>query len=89
MKDWKLTEPAFAAFIVLDITVALSFAHFRQSQIEFFDVFVFLELCDRIVQDDAAVFHDIAVAGDVEGQACVLLHQQNADAFFGVDLPDK
>src|SRR5262249_9473336 len=77
--------PPPAAAILLDVAIASSLTALA-AEIEFLDVLVLAQALGRAVEHDAAVFHDIAVVGDVEPYRGALLHDQNGDAELAPDF---
>src|SRR3954470_4070355 len=70
--------PAAAAAVLLHIAVAAPGA--RAAKIELSDVRVRAKPLRRAVEHHASVFHDVAVVGEVERHARVLLDEQNRHA---------
>src|SRR3990172_1282518 len=85
----ELSQPAPAPLVVLHVAIALGLAELGKAKVELFDVFVLAEAGRRAVEHDFAVFEHVAVVGDVEGGAGVLLDEQDGQAFLGVDAPDE
>src|SRR5215472_550137 len=77
--------PSPAAAILLDVAIASSLAALA-AEIEFLHVRVLAQALSRAVKHDAAVFHDIAVIGDVERYSGALLHDQDGDAELAPDF---
>src|SRR5262252_2565023 len=77
--------PSPAAAILLDVAIASSLAALA-AEIEFLHVRVLAQALSRAVEHDAAVFHDIAVVGDVERYRGALLHDQDGDAELAPDF---
>src|SRR5262245_35683361 len=80
--------PALAALVELDVPEALAPARLAQAQVELANVVVTPELGSGSVEDDPAVLHDVAVVRDPEGDASVLLHEEERCASLRVDLLD-
>src|ERR671915_442256 len=70
-------QPSLPPLVVLDVAVAPALAGLGEAEIELLHVGVALELVRRPLQDDAAVLHDVAVVGDAQGEARVLLDDQD------------
>src|SRR6195952_4757961 len=67
-------QPALAALVVLDVAKAgPAFAAVAAAEVEALHVGVAQQGFARAVDDDASVFHDVAVVGHAEGDAGVLL----------------
>src|SRR5262249_17398616 len=79
------SKPPPAAAILFDVAVTDAGAVARP-KIELLDIAVAAELVGCALIDDAPAFHDIAVAGDGERRACVLLDQQDRQIEFGAHL---
>src|SRR5215831_5031680 len=77
--------PSPAAAILLDVAIASSLAALA-AEIELLHVRMLAQALSRAVEHDAAVFHDIAVVGDVERNGGALLHDQNGDAELAPDF---
>src|SRR5689334_11331371 len=73
-------QPALAALVVLDVAVGFAGSDLVEAEIEFLDVGVLAQILGRAFEDDAAILHDIAVVGNVERQARILLDQQDGQA---------
>lgn len=89
MRYYILRQPALAPFVVFDVSVTFLFADFCQTQVKFFHIGIFFDLFHRVIQNDSAVFHDIAVIGDAQRQAGILFNQENTNPFFLIDSPDN
>src|SRR5690606_39673562 len=72
-----LGQPTLAPAVVLDVPVAG--APRPAAQVKLLDIGIGLEHLRGAVHADAAVLHQIPVAGHLQGDASVLLHQQDAD----------
>src|SRR5262249_4311639 len=86
--SWSMSSsaiPSPAAAILLDVAIASSLAAFA-AEIEFLHVRVPAQALSRAVEHDAAIFHDIAVIGDVERYGSALLHDQDGDAELAPDF---
>src|SRR5205809_7798872 len=70
--------PAAAAAVLLDLAVAAALV--TAAEVELTHVLVRPQPFGRAVEDDAAVFHHVAVVGDVERHLRVLLDQQQRGA---------
>src|SRR5262245_59615853 len=70
-------QPAFASLVVLDVPIRLPGAHLGQAQIKLLDVRVIAQPGRRALQHDPPVLHDVAMIGNGQGQARVLLHKKN------------
>src|SRR5262249_12991071 len=77
--------PSPAAAILLDVAIASSLAALA-AEIEFLDIRVLAQALGGAVEYNAAVFHDIAVVGDVERHSGALLYDQNGDPEFTPDF---
>src|SRR5665213_3647961 len=77
----KLCQPALAPAIVLAVTERFTPAS-RNAQIEFLDVFVFGQRFGIAVHHNAAVFQNVAIAGEAQRHVGVLLGQQERYAFL-------
>src|SRR5262249_18970779 len=77
--------PSPAAAILLDVAIASSLAALA-AEIEFLHVRMLAQALSGAVKHDAAVFHDIAVIGDVERYSGALLHDQDGDAELAPDF---
>src|SRR5680860_762188 len=82
-------EPALAALVVLHVAVALACAFVAKAEVELLDVRVLLKLGTGPLQDDAALFHDVADVGDLEGSAGILLDDQNRQPHLDVEPLDE
>ena len=51
------------------------------------NVFIFLQLFNRIIQNNFTVFHHITVLGNGQRQVGVLLHQQHGQFLFLFERP--
>src|ERR1700674_4273157 len=76
--------PPLEAFQVLE-TLALVAG---PAEVKLFDVLIVAQFGGRAVEHDLALFHDVAVAGDRERGARILLHQEDGNAEIAVDVAD-
>src|SRR5882762_1557804 len=74
-----LRQPALAPTVMFRVAVGFAGAGLVEPEIEFLDVGILSQAFGRAFEYDAAVFHDIAVIGDVECQRRVLLDQQHGE----------
>src|SRR5215472_1759788 len=73
----ELRQPALAPAVVLEVAVRLACADLVEPEIELLDIGVLAQALGRALEDDAAILHDIAMVGDVERHARVLLDQKH------------
>src|SRR5262249_49072391 len=83
-----LQEPALAAPVMLDVTVAAP-ADIAEAQIKFLDVFVVAQAGGAAIQDDPAVFQDIAILRNGQGHGRVLLDQQYGHLGVAIEARDN
>src|SRR6266545_148924 len=76
----RVLKPAPAAPVLLDVRVAPAARVAADAQVELLDVLVRQEAVARPVVHDAAVLHHVAVVGDLERGAHVLLDQQDRES---------
>src|SRR5690606_21472697 len=81
-------QPPLPPLVVLDVAERLRRAFRAQAEVELPDVLVFEQLAGRLVQDDLAGLHDVAVRGDRQRHGGVLLDQQYGRTLL-VDLDDQ
>ncbi len=72
-------KPTLASFEALEVLEALALIS-SAAKIEFLDVFVVAQFIGGAVEHDLALFHDVAMAGDGQRSAGVLLDKQNRHA---------
>src|SRR5262245_37764024 len=77
--------PSPAAAVLLDVAVAPALAA-GTAEIELLDVGMAAQALGGAVEHDAAVFHHVAVVGDLERHRRALLHDQDGDAKLAPDL---
>src|SRR4030042_1524691 len=70
---------------MLHLAVALLGAQGGKTHVKLFNVLVFLEKIGAAIEDDAAVFHDVAVMGNAQGDAHILLYQQDRSLLLGIE----
>src|SRR5690606_37668818 len=80
-------EPPLAALEALEVLEALALL-VAAAEVKLLDVFVVAQFVSGAVEHHLALLHDVAVAGDAERGAGVLLDQQNGDAEVAVDAGD-
>ncbi len=62
---------------MFDFAVALLCPHCGKTDVELLDILIVLEKISRSIQDHAAVLHHITDMGNTEGNADILLNQQD------------
>src|SRR5437870_438697 len=78
----RLGKPALAAPVVLEVAVGFARTDLVEAEIELLDVGVLPHRLGRSFEDDAAIFHDVAMVGDVERHGGVLLDQQHGQVLL-------
>src|SRR4029077_17754494 len=76
-REEGLREPALPSAVMLGVAIGFAGAGLVEPEIEFLDVGILPQAVGRAFEHDAAVFHHIAVVGDVERQRRVLLYEED------------
>ena len=76
-----LGQPAFAAPIMLDVTIVPA-PCCPKAQIKFFDVLVLAQGLSAAIKHDPAILQDIAIVGNPQSHRCILLGEEKTDSFL-------
>src|SRR5690606_5599547 len=90
MQDSELaaSKPPFAALVGLEVFERAAGFTLADAQIELTDVLVGNDFVTRAFEHDFSELHDIGEIGVLQGEARVLLHEQNRNFLLTVDLGD-